>query len=134
MKPLTPEQVLFIHYRIMEETGGGGGGIKNHGMRDPALLKSALQRPRATFDGKELYPDIFGKAAALMHSIIKNHPFVDGNKRTAIAAASIFLLRNGYRLEATNRELERFTMKAAAGRVRPEEIAKWFKKNSVKAG
>lgn len=126
MNYLTPEQVLFIHYRIIEETGG------SHGIRDVTLLQSALARPMATFDKNDLYPDIFSKAAALMHSVIKNHPFVDGNKRTAVTTASLFLLRNGYCLRSSNKELERFTLKVTAKDVELHEIAKWFKRYSIK--
>jgi len=88
---LTPEQVLFLHSRLIAETGGG------HGVRDLGMLLSALGRPQATFDEKDLYPDLFSKAAALMDSLVCNHPFVDGNKRTAITAAALFLGANGYR-------------------------------------
>ncbi len=126
MNYLTPEQVLFIHYRLIEETGGC------QGIRDIALLQSAVSRPMATFDNNDLCPDLFSKAAALMHSIIKNHPFVDGNKRTAITAASIFLLRNGYSLKTSNKALERFTLKVVNEYVELQAIAKWFKKYSVK--
>jgi len=126
MNYITPEQVLFIHYRIIEETGG------SHGIRDLALLQSASARPMATFDENDLYPDIFSKAAALMHSIIKSHPFMDGNKRTAITTASIFLLRNGYCLRASNKELERFILKVTAKNIELHEIAKWFKRYSTK--
>ena len=126
MNYITPEQVLFIHYRIIEETGG------SHGIRDLALLQSALARPMVTFDKNDLYPDIFSKAAALMHSIIKSHPFVDGNKRTAITTASIFLLRNGYCLRASNKELERFILKVTAKNIELHEITKWFKRYSTK--
>ncbi|HLA47883.1 MAG TPA: type II toxin-antitoxin system death-on-curing family toxin [Nitrospinota bacterium] len=125
MNYLTTEQVLFIHYRLIEETGG------SHGIRDIALLQSAIARPQASFDNNDLYPDLFTKAASLMHSIIKNHPFVDGNKRTAITAASIFLQRNNYTLTASNRELERFTLQIASEDVKLEEVAVWFKKHSV---
>lgn len=128
MKRLTPEEILFIHCRIIEETGG------IHGTRDVGGLLSGSARPYTTFGKKELYPDIFSKAAALMHSLIRNHPFIDGNKRTAIASASIFLLRNGCRLNASNRELERFTLKAAEGNVEVEGMARWFKRNSVRDG
>ena len=86
----------------------------------------------ATFESNDLYPDIFSKAAALMHSIIKNHPFVDGNKRTAITAASIFLLRNSCRLTASNKELECFTLKVAAEDVELQEIAGWLERHSQK--
>jgi death on curing protein len=126
MSYLTPEQVLFIHYRLIEETGG------SHGIRDIGLLQSAVARPSTTFDKDDLYPDLFSKAASLMHSIIKNHPFVDGNKRTAITASSIFLIRNNYTLTASNKELERFTIKAASKNVQLQEIAKWFKNHSKK--
>ncbi len=126
MNYLAPEQVLFIHYRLIEETGG------SHGIRDLGLLQSAVARPATTFDKNDLYPDLFSKAASLMHSIIKNHPFVDGNKRTAISTASIFLIRNNYTLTASNKELERFTMKAASENLELQEIAKWFKKHSKK--
>lgn len=126
MNYLTPEQVLFIHYRLIEETGG------SHGIRDVGLLQSAVARPAATFDKNDLYHDLFSKAASLMNSIIKNHPFLDGNKRTAISAASIFLIRNNYTLTASNKELERFTIKAASENPELQEIAKWFKKHSKK--
>lgn len=126
MNYLTPEQVLFIHYRLIEETGS------RHGIRDLALLQSAVARPMATFNNHALYPDLFSKAASLMHSIIKNHPFIDGNKRTAIASASIFLMRNNYSLKASNKELERFTFKVAKENVELQEISKWLKKHSVK--
>lgn len=126
MNYLTPAQVLFIHYRLIKETGG------SHGIRDLGLLQSAVARPATTFDKNDLYPDLFSKAASLMHSIIKNHPFVDGNKRTAISAASIFLIRNNYTLTASNKELERFTIKAASKKIELQEIAKWFKNHSKK--
>ena len=71
---LTPEQVLFIHARLITETGALIGSW------DSGLLQSAVARPQATFDGQELYPDVFSKAAALMDSLVNNHPFVDGNK------------------------------------------------------
>ena len=86
---LTPEQVLFLHSRLVAETGGG------QGIRDLGMLLSALGRPQATFDEKDLYPDLFSKAAALMDSLVRNHPFVDGNKCTALAAAALFLRING---------------------------------------
>ncbi|TAN61859.1 type II toxin-antitoxin system death-on-curing family toxin [bacterium] len=123
MKIITPEQVLFIHYRVIETTGG------TNGIRDMALLESAVQRPLATFGKKDLYPNIFLKASALMHSLIKNHPFLDGNKRTAITASAVFLKSNGYTLSASNKELERFTITAAKDKTVPEQMAEWFRKN-----
>ena len=105
---LTAEQVLFVHYRLLSETGG------EHSVRDIGLLESAVARPQATFDRQELYPDIFEKAAALMESLVNNHPFVDGNKRTGIACAVLFLQQNGISFSAKNTELEKFTLRVAS--------------------
>ena len=121
---LTAEQVLFIHYRLVGETGG------EHGVRDLGLLKSAIARPPATFDRQELYPDIFEKAAALMESLINNHPFVDGNKRTGIACAVLFLQQNGVSFSAKNADLEKFTLRVASSKVGRSDITEWLKKHS----
>lgn len=120
---LTPEQILFLHDRLVAETGG------SHGVRDLNLLLSAVSRPRASFDDRDLYPDLFTKAAALMDSLTNNHPFVDGNKRTGIAAAALFLQANGYHLQVSNTELEKFTLEVARSQRKIEEIAAWFRMN-----
>jgi death-on-curing protein len=125
MNYLGPEQVLFLHARLIEETGGG------HGLRDLAQLESAVSRPRATFGGQDLYPDLFAKAAALMDSLIRNHPFVDGNKRTGIAAAALFLVQNSYRLTATNAEVEAFVLRVVKGEPDVAEIAGWLQAHSI---
>lgn len=125
---LTPEQVLFLHSRLIAETGGG------HGIRDLGMLLSALGRPQATFDEKELYPDLFSKAAALMDSLVRNHPFVDGNKRTAITAAALFLRINGFQLVVENNEMVRFTLACAQSHLSLAEITDWFRKFSTNAG
>ncbi|MEW6739105.1 MAG: type II toxin-antitoxin system death-on-curing family toxin [Nitrospirota bacterium] len=127
MKYLLVEQVLFIHSRLIDETGG------SHGVRDLGLLQAAVSRPKATFGGKDLYLDIFHKAASLMESLIKNHPFIDGNKRTAITSVGIFLQRNGWLLETSQKELERFVISVAAGNASFDDIVKWFKQYSSKA-
>ncbi|MBN1148775.1 MAG: type II toxin-antitoxin system death-on-curing family toxin [Anaerolineales bacterium] len=124
MDDLTAEQVLFLHARLVEETGG------EHGLRDLNLLLSALGRPQTSFDGEDLYPDLFSKAAALADSLIRNYPFVDGNKRTGIAAAGLFLFRNGYRLTVANTELETFTIAIAQSQKTIEEIADWLHNNT----
>jgi death-on-curing protein len=125
MNYLTPEQVLFIHSRLVTETGG------SHGVRDLGLLESAVARPRATFDGKELYPDLFTKAAALMDSLINNHPFVDGNERTGITAAGLFLRINGWKLTATLDELETCTLRVATVGMKVAELALWLRDNTL---
>jgi death-on-curing protein len=122
---LSPEQVLFIHSRLISETGGG------HGVRDLGMLLSALGRPRATFEQKDLYPDLFSKTAALMDSLVRNHPFVDGNKRTAITASALFLSRNGYRLVAKNPEMVRFTLACAQSQMTLPDIEEWFRGHSA---
>lgn len=121
---LTVEQVLFIHMRLIAETGGSPG------LRDLALLESAVARPQATFDGTELYPDLFSKAAALMDSLVRNHPFVDGNKRVGITAAGLLLLGNGQRLTASNSELERFTSQVSRSELSLEDMAAWLSKHA----
>lgn len=125
MKYLAPEQVLFIHARLVAETGG------SHGIRDLGLLLSALARPQATFDGQDLYPDLFSKAGALMESLLQNHPFVDGNKRTAITSAAMFLRLNGYRLTASNPEVEQFTFAALLEHWPVARLAAWFESHTV---
>ncbi len=122
---LTIEQVLFIHARLIDETGG------SHGLRDLGLLESAFMPPRATFGESDLYPDLFSKAAALLHSILRNHAFVDGNKRTGIAATGIFLLQNQYRLVADQDELEAFTLSVViVSSDEFETVWTWLKKHS----
>ena len=121
---LTAQHVLFIHARLIDETGG------EHGIRDLGLLQSAVARPRATFDDAELYPDLFQKAAALMQSLSQNHPFLDGNKRTALTAAVIFLRQNGFRLQATNQAVEAFALMVANEGPPFDDIAAWFRDNT----
>lgn len=120
---LTVQEVLFIHARLIETTGG------EHGVRDLGLLESAVARPQATFAGESLYPDLFQKAAALMQSLVQNHPFVDGNKRTGVTAAALFLQRNGRSLQTTHTELERFTLMVTNERPSLATIATWFIQN-----
>jgi len=122
---LSAQQVLFIHARLIAETGGA------HGVRDLGLLESAVARPWATFAGEDLYPSLFEKAAALMESLILNHAFVDGNKRTAVAATALFLSRNGHRLAAENTELERFVLLVVQERPSLDAISNWFRRHAV---
>jgi death-on-curing protein len=127
MNYLTPEQVLFIHSRLINETGG------SHGGRDLGLLESAVARPHATFNKKELYLDLFTKAAALMDSLINDHPFLDGNKRTGVTAAGLFLRINGQKLMVSSRALEAFTLRLVTKGGELAELADWEKAHSVAA-
>ena len=122
---LTIPQLLFIHARLIDETGGA------HGLRDLGALKAASARPQATFANQEMYPDLFSKAAALLDSLVNNHPFIDGNKRTGITAAGLFLRQNGYRLTATNPELEAFTLAVATQRQDIAELTPWLQAHST---
>ena len=96
---LNLEQVLAIHHDQVTKYGG------LHGIRDLNLLISAISRPQASFAGEDLYTNIFLKAAALVHSLVLNHSFIDGNKRTAIVSAARFLFINGYRLKVGTTQL-----------------------------
>lgn len=124
MEYLTPAEVLLLHARLVQRTGGSGG------VRDMGLLESALGRPQATFDQSDLYPGLWLKAAALMHSLVKNHPFVDGNKRTALTATAVFLELNVCSLTAGNQEVLVFTRWVAVGTVELAAMAAWLKAHS----
>lgn len=124
---LTLEQVLAIHYDQVERYGG------SHGVRDLALLESATQRPEASFMGEDLYPTIFDKAAALMHSLILNHPFVDGNKRTGIVSTTSFLHFNSYDLKVSQNDLVKITLFVESKKLNLEQISKWLKEHSIQA-
>lgn len=126
MKYLTSQQVLYIHDQMIKRFGG------SMGVRDIGLLESAVGRPLASFDGKDLYPDIFYKSAALLQSLLKNHPFVDGNKRTALSSAGLFLRINGYILKNMHEEEVKFAIRVDNEHLSLEQIADWLKKNSKK--
>lgn len=126
MKYFEAEDILVIHARIIDKTGG------SHAVRDVGIVSSAASRPRTSFGGKEFYVTIFEKAAAYFESIALFYPFIDGNKRTAIAIAARFLFLNGYSLEVPNSVLEKFVLDAVVKKYKIERIATWFKKHSKK--
>ena len=99
-------------------------------MRDQELLESAVYRPQASFGGEDLYPDLFSKAAALGHSIIKNHPFVDGNKRPGFEAMRLMLRQNGYDIRASVDTKFNFVLAIAEGKIKEQAIADWLKHHS----
>lgn len=106
------------------------GGLP--GIRDIGLVESALGRPQATFDGNDLYGSIFDKTAALLQSLLKNHPFADGNKRTALASAGLFLKINGWNLINSHEEEVEFSIKVDNQNLTISQISKWLKDNSKK--
>ena len=121
MRYLTVEEVLELHARLLEQFGG------SEGLRDPGALASFVEQPRMTFGGKDLYPTVAEKADILSFALATNHPFVDGNKRTAHAAMEVFLVLNGYEIEASVDEQERVFLSLAAGEVEREEVTDWVK-------
>jgi death-on-curing protein len=118
---LSVTQVIALHRELVNDFGGSDG------LRDRGALESAVARPAATFGGEDLYPDLADKAAALMHSLVLNHPFVDGNKRIAVHAAELFVMLNDALLNATDDELVDITLAAAEGKVAVEALAIWFR-------
>lgn len=116
---LSLREVLVLHERVAAVSGGGVG------VRDLGLLESAVAQPRQTFGGADLYPSIVEKAVALGFSLISNHPFVDGNKRVGHAALEVFLLLNGFELDAPVDDQERIVLGVASGEITREEFARW---------
>jgi death-on-curing protein len=119
---LSVEQVLALHGALVGQFGGGGTAV-----RDRGALESAVARPAMTFGGEDLYDDLAAKAGALMHSLVLNHPFLDGNKRTGVAATELFLEWNGSVLEASDEELEPLAVSVAEGKVAVEALGIWFR-------
>jgi len=126
MKYLKYEELLFIHSAIIDATGG------LHGVRDLGLLLSIIEKPKLKFLGKEIYRSVFQKAAVYLESIAKYHPFVDGNKRTAIADALRFLNLNSYNFDAPDEEIENFILMVVEEKLDIDIIAKWLRKHSRK--
>ena len=118
---LSPAQVVELQYELLAAFGGLGG------IRDRGSLEASIARPAMTFGGEDLYPDLAAKAAALLHSLVLNHPFVDGNKRVGAAAAELMLELNGIALAASDHELENITLATARGEMSAEALAIWFR-------
>ena len=118
---LSLEEILRLHFQLIEDFGG------SHGVRDEGRLLSVIDAPKLRVFGKEQYQGIYEKAAVYLRNIIGDHPFVDGNKRSAITSCAIFLKRNGVSLKATPNELEDFTVKVATDHLVVAEIADWIK-------
>ena len=117
---LTTKQVISLHSSLIEATGG------TDGVRDMGLLESALEAPFQTFGGKDLYPALIQKASRLGHSLISNHPFVDGNKRIGIHTMLVFLAANGVEIECTQKELIDVGLSLADGTMDAEKLLIWL--------
>jgi death-on-curing protein len=119
MRYLALTEVLDLHRRVMEQSGGATG------LRDLGLLEAAIAQPRQAFGGVDLYPTLAAKAAALGFSIIQNHPFIDGNKRVGHAALEVMLLLNGAELNATVDEGEQIILAVASGHADRAVLTRW---------
>ncbi len=117
---LSKSQIRLLHTQLIEQTGG------TDGVRDDGLLDSALCAPFQSFDGIDVFPSIQQKAARLGFGLIKNHPFVDGNKRIGAHVMLIFLALNHIELEYTQEELTEIILKVAGGESSYEGLLQWI--------
>ena len=120
MRYLTLSEVLELHRQIINQSGGAMGILNLGG------LESALAQPRMTFAGSDLYPTIADKAAALGYSLIQNHPFIDGNKQTGHAAMEVFLVLNGFEIQAPLSEQEQMILQVASGDMALNRFTAWL--------
>jgi death-on-curing protein len=122
MRFINLKEILILHNNIIDQSGG------SHGIRDIKLLESSLAQPFMMFNGKYLYESITDKATSLLYSLIMNHPFIDGNKRTGHAAMEIFLFLNGYKFSCDENEQEKMILKLASGNLPRESLKDWLGK------
>ncbi len=118
---ISSSEVILIHDIVIQRFGGSSG------IRDNDALESAINRPFATFDGKDLYPEVIDKAAAILESLVTNHPFVDGNKRIGYVIMRLFLLQNDLDIIASQDEKYELVMAVAKGEDKYENIKVWLK-------
>ena len=122
---LTAEEILRLHRKLIDKTGGLDG------VRDAGLLESSVMSCMQTFDDQELYPDIIDKAAWITFSICKNHPFIDGNKRTAVLCMLTILRINKIEISYTQKELISFGLRVAEGSMGYEQIIEWIRRHKI---
>jgi len=123
LKFLSEAELIAINHEMIAKYGG------LHGVRDLNFLRLAVGRPQMSAGLKDAYPTIYLKSAAMFHSIINNHPFLDGNKRTSLFSAVLFLNYNGLEIEFTKDEAIKFTLRAHNDDWSVEQIAAWIKKH-----
>ena len=117
---LSKEQILMLHSQLIAQTGGIDG------LRDEALLESAIKAPFQEFDNKEAYPSIQQKAARLGYGLIQNHAFIDGNKRIGAHTTLVFLALNKIELDYTQKELSDIILKVASGESTFDDLLQWI--------
>lgn len=120
MKILTIEQVIMLHNDLISQTGG------SYGIRDSSLLDSAVNTPFQSFGGEDLYPTLLEKAARLGYGLIKNHPFVDGNKRIGTHAMLVFLAVNRVFLKYEDADLIETILNVASGTMNEKQLLSWL--------
>ena len=118
---ISTKEVLKIHKLLIDQFGG------SHGVRDKSSLNSAINIPFATFDQQELYPEPVDKASAILESIVTNHPFIDGNKRTGYVLARLLLLKSGLDIEATQEDKYEMVIAVSKGEWKFEQIRDWIR-------
>lgn len=123
---LEVDEILRIHVDQIKRYGG------TEGLRDRGLLESAIAMPKATFSGDFLHRDIFEMAAAYLFHIVKNHPFLDGNKRTGAVASVVFLRLNDWQLNASEEAFEALARSVADGNCNKEQAAEFFRNQCQK--
>ena len=117
---LYKRQILLLHEQLIAETGGSSG------LRDEGMLDSALNAPFQSFGGEDVYPSLQQKAARLCFGLVKNHPFVDGNKRIGAHVMLVFLALNGIELQHTQTELSDVILQLAAGTIQSSDLLNWI--------
>lgn len=120
MKYLSVEEILRLHFQVIEDYGG------SHGVRDETRIASVIKAPKQFAFGKEQYSSVYEKAAVYMRNIILDHPFTDGNKRTGVITGAIFLTRNGIELHAAPDDLADFAVRIATDSLDVPAIAMWL--------
>lgn len=118
---LSKEDIIFLHSELISNYGGGDG------IRDEAMLDSAINTPLQTFDSQDLYPTIIDKIARLSFGLVMDHPFVDGNKRIAAKVLDLSLDANGISLKATNEEVIEEFLALASGKIDYPSFLSWVK-------
>ena len=122
---LSKPQIFLLHEQLIAETGGSSG------LRDEGMLDSALNAPFQTFGGEDVYPSLQQKAARLCFGLVKNHPFVDGNKRIGAHVMLVFLALNGIELQHTQTELSDVILQLSAGTIQSSDLLSWILAHQV---
>jgi len=118
--------ILYFHEQLIQNYGG------QHGIRDNKLLESAIKQPKSTFEGKYLHDSIMKMAAAYGYHLCNNHLFIDGNKRIVLVTMDVFLQRNGYQINASEKETYKIMMQLSSGQLSKKDLTAWLETNTSK--